>query len=227
MKIPYWFLLSGVGAFVFAPVANYLIDALGWKCSNLIFAALCLVNILNGLVMRPLEAVNDLELQDMASEIQEAEERNKKLSVKNIDPLPTIGENDVFNEAEEGEEVPERNNNLSSSPVKSHIIRNMSLNLPAPGDRMSSTYLRPVHSILSMSAVTTGRSYASLQGVPEKISLSDKGAYLTKGHFFGTPGSWLLKQTNKNVDHIILFWISNNAIDIELVHLLFRWQERK
>ena len=80
--------------------------------------------------MRPLEAVNDLELQDMTSETQEAEERNKKLSVKNIDPLPTIGENDVFNEAEEQEDVPERNNNLSSSPVKSHIIRNMSLNLP-------------------------------------------------------------------------------------------------
>ena len=134
--------------------------------------------------MRPLEAVNDLELQDMTSETQEAEERNKKLSVKNIDPLPTIGENDVFNEAEEQEDVPERNNNLSSSPVKSHIIRNMSLNLPTAGDRMSSSYLRPVHSILSMSAVTTGRSYTNLQGIPEKNSLCDEGAYLTKGHFF-------------------------------------------
>jgi len=29
-----------------------------------------------------------------------------------------------------------------------------------------------------------------IQGVPEKMFLSEKGAYLTKGHFSGTPGIW-------------------------------------
>ena len=35
---------SGVGCFVFAPLANFLLDQYGWKGANLIFAALCFSN---------------------------------------------------------------------------------------------------------------------------------------------------------------------------------------
>ena len=33
---------SGVGTFIFAPLASYLVETFGWKGANLIFAALCL-----------------------------------------------------------------------------------------------------------------------------------------------------------------------------------------
>ena len=33
---------SGVGTFIFAPFATYLLDQYGWRGANIIFAALCL-----------------------------------------------------------------------------------------------------------------------------------------------------------------------------------------
>ena len=46
---------SGVGTFLFAPLATYLLDNYGWKGSNLIFAGLCLNCAVFGALMRPLE----------------------------------------------------------------------------------------------------------------------------------------------------------------------------
>ena len=48
---------SGVGTFVFAPLANFLLDQYGWKGANLIFAALCFNCAVFGALMRPLELV--------------------------------------------------------------------------------------------------------------------------------------------------------------------------
>lgn len=48
---------SGVGCFVFAPLANFLLDHYGWKGANLIFAALCFNCAICGALMRPLELV--------------------------------------------------------------------------------------------------------------------------------------------------------------------------
>ena len=48
---------SGVGCFVFAPFANYLLDLYGWKGANMIFAALCFNCAICGSLMRPLELV--------------------------------------------------------------------------------------------------------------------------------------------------------------------------
>ena len=45
---------SGVGTFLFAPLASYLLDTYSWKTSNLIFASFFLICILCGLVMKPL-----------------------------------------------------------------------------------------------------------------------------------------------------------------------------
>ena len=46
---------SGVGTFLFAPLATQLLEAYGWKGANLIFAGLCLNCAVFGALMRPLE----------------------------------------------------------------------------------------------------------------------------------------------------------------------------
>ena len=46
---------SGVGTFLFAPLATWLIDVYGWRGANLIFAGLCLNCAVFGALMRPLE----------------------------------------------------------------------------------------------------------------------------------------------------------------------------
>ncbi len=48
---------SGVGTFLLAPLATYLLDEYGWKGANLIFAGLCLNCAVFGALMRPLELV--------------------------------------------------------------------------------------------------------------------------------------------------------------------------
>jgi len=149
---------AGIGAFVFAPLANFLVENIGWRNSNLIFSGLCFLNVFCGLVMRPLEVVTNEEANNV--DVPE-DERVKKLSIMNHDPMPTIGENEIFDEEEEDsneEEDDDNNNNaFKVSPTKLHhnnITRNMSLNISQQGDKInrnySTPYLRPVPSVLSM-----------------------------------------------------------------------------
>ena len=44
---------SGVGAFVFAPMTNFLLETHGWQTSNMVFGGLCLLCALCGATMRP------------------------------------------------------------------------------------------------------------------------------------------------------------------------------
>ena len=141
---------AGVGAFVFAPLASYLVDNFGWRNSNLIFAGLAGLNVLCGLVMRPLEAVKvDREMEDAAGD-----ERSKKNSAKTIDPMPTIGEDEIFDEDEEADDFMYNNNNNDPSSVKTQIVRNLSLNNANSGGKFSrnysTPYLRPVPSSFSI-----------------------------------------------------------------------------
>ena len=155
---------AGVGAFVFAPLARYLVETVGWRNSNLIFAGLASLNVFCGLVMRPLEAVTvDRDMDDAAA----AEERNKKNSLKTI--LPTIGEDDILDEEDEevGNDVMTHNNNNNiPSPAKAHIVRNMSLNISSSGDKVtrnySTPYLRPVPSSVSIMSSRDQRMTGSL-----------------------------------------------------------------
>ena len=136
---------AGVGAFVFAPLASHLVESVGWRNSNLMFAGLAGLNVFCGLAMRPLEAVTVRDMEDCAA----GEEINKKNSVKTIDPLPTIGEDEIFDEEEEDGDFMNNNNN-DTSPTKTQIVRNMSLNIATSGDKFSrnysTPYLRPVPS---------------------------------------------------------------------------------
>ena len=90
--------------------------------------------------MRPLEAVSEQseainvdKAGDTNSVISEEKERKKSTAIlQNVDPLPTIGENEVFDEAEEDDFDEELSSN-NNSPIKSshQIHRNMSLNIAA------------------------------------------------------------------------------------------------
>ena len=131
---------AGVGAIVFAPVAASLVARLGWRATNLVFSGLCLLNILCGLVMRPLGAA-PREAGGGAGE-----ERGKKLSVKILDPLPTIGENEVLAEEEEGDDQNNNHPAPAPAPAQLPILRNMSLQLLGGAERRGSVQLRAVTS---------------------------------------------------------------------------------
>ena len=86
--------------------------------------------------MRPLEAVIESTVPDEAGDtVTSAVERKKSTAIlQNVDHLPTIGENEVFDEAEEdGNDYEEQVSSNNNSPVKSfqQIHRNMSLNMSA------------------------------------------------------------------------------------------------
>ena len=155
---------AGAGAFVFAPIANWLVETQGWRTTNLIFSGLCLLNILAGLVMRPLEAVTDSD--QMMVELPDGSRipsDGKTEAVKNI-VLPTIGENEILAEDEEDGkmDINANSDNLVKVPNSVKMHRNMSLNLQVRKDKMtknySSPFLRPVPSslsIMSMAGKTT------------------------------------------------------------------------
>jgi len=46
---------TGIGALSFSPLANYLMDAYGWKIGMYVFAAIMLSCILFGAIMIPLK----------------------------------------------------------------------------------------------------------------------------------------------------------------------------
>ena len=71
---------SGVGTFLFAPIANHLISVSTWQTSNLIFGAICLLCILCGATMRPLQ----LEVE------QGGEEERKDLVRPSVKPRKNI-----------------------------------------------------------------------------------------------------------------------------------------
>ena len=172
---------AGIGAFVFAPLANFLVENIGWRNSNLIFSGLCFVNIFCGLVMRPLEVVTNEEVNVEVPE----DERVKKLSIMNHDPMPTIGENEIFDEEDEdsNEEEDDDNNNTSFkvSPTKVHhnnnITRNMSMNISNQGDKFSrnfsTPYLRPVPSVLSMMSSTERKTSSASIKMVRPMSRAD------------------------------------------------------
>jgi MFS family permease len=65
---------SGVGTFLFAPLATKLLDAYGWKGANLIFAGLCLNCAVFGALMRPLELKAKIVMPEDVDVILEEDE---------------------------------------------------------------------------------------------------------------------------------------------------------
>ena len=172
---------TGVGAFVFAPIANILVETYGWRTTNLVSSGLCLANVLCGLVMRPLEEATGpmmIELPDGSRVSSDGKSQN----MKNIDLLPTIGENDVLDEAEieEEDDVVDINANDSSAKIdKSNgvkIHRNMSLNLQVKAEKInrnhSSPYLRQVRSSLSVMSMA-GKDSAGNKKIVKPMSRLD------------------------------------------------------
>lgn len=104
---------SGVGTFIFAPFATYLLDKYGWRGANIIFAALCLQCAVFGALMRPLtmsvlveeEEEEDecvLKLPDGTIHIQTVDSNGQLSALDEVPspshgrmPLPTITEQGV------------------------------------------------------------------------------------------------------------------------------------
>ena len=176
---------AGAGAFVFAPIANYLVESQGWRTTNLIFSGLCLLNILCGLVMRPLEAVTDSD--EMMVELPDGSRipsDGRTEAMKNIDLLPTIGENEILAEDEEdgrilftSVDINANSDNLIKAPNNVKMHRNMSLNLQVRKDKMtknfSSPFLRPVPSSLSIMSMGGGKATGSPARIVKPMSRRD------------------------------------------------------
>ena len=89
---------SGVGCFVFAPFANYLLKAYGWKGTNLIFAGLFLNCAIFGALMRPLQLViTQTEIIQEVMPVAETEPKRRGSRLTSgivIPPTLIIEEND-------------------------------------------------------------------------------------------------------------------------------------
>jgi len=76
---------SGVGTFLFAPIANHLISVSTWQTSNLIFGAICLLCLLCGATMRPLQ----LEVDSQA--VAEDERKDLVMTLPDGTKVPAGG----------------------------------------------------------------------------------------------------------------------------------------
>ncbi len=73
---------SGVGTFLFAPLATWLLDLYGWRGANLIFAGLCLNCAVFGALMRPLELTIGDEAGNAKDPAEEEEEEANNFTVQ-------------------------------------------------------------------------------------------------------------------------------------------------
>jgi hypothetical protein len=74
-----------VGTFLFAPIANYLVTKYGWETSNLIFGAICLLCLVCGGVMRP------LQLEVVPAEAEEEEIKDMMITLPDGTKVPAGG----------------------------------------------------------------------------------------------------------------------------------------
>jgi MFS family permease len=154
---------SGVGTFVFAPLASFLLDAFGWKTSNLIFAAVCLLCVIFGAMMRPLEEIVEeeeyegqltMELPDgtkVPSSPANLAKRNSIQglpSIRSVGTMPKIAENEAYEPHLEEGDIEEENYIKESPKKKTNIKRNLSVNSTVTNGKInrnfSTPHLRPI-----------------------------------------------------------------------------------
>lgn len=72
-------MISGVGTFLFAPFATWLLSVTDWRGANLVFAGLILICGLFGLLMKPLEVQIDLEDEEEEEDVERGGGKSKNL----------------------------------------------------------------------------------------------------------------------------------------------------
>jgi len=182
---------SGVGTFVFAPLASFLLDAFGWKTSNLIFAAICLLCVIFGAMMRPLEEIIEeeefegngqltMELPDgtkVPSSPANLSNRNSFQglpTIRSVGTMPKIAENEAYEpNLEEEDEDEDHEPYVRESPKKkANIRRNLSVNSAVTSGKInrnfSTPHLRPIQARQD-SMKSTG-SINSLKSSSSKIA---------------------------------------------------------
>lgn len=176
---------SGVGTFVFAPLASYLLDSFGWKTSNMIFASICLLCIIFGAMMRPLEEVVEedaqgadeltLELPD-GTKFPSSSLLSNRSSLQGLPPIrsvgtmPKIAENETYESKNEMHNDNDTDKTSSISPKKNaHLKRNLSASNAIPSGKInrnfSTPHLRPMKiredSLLSIGSNNSLKSSSS------------------------------------------------------------------
>ncbi len=111
---------SGVGCFVFAPLANVLLAHLGWKGANMVFAALCLSCAICGALMRPLELVivtnpQVLESSDKKSPESEPLQQPKSPRIW-VEEAPALREEDEVEIDDGFFDIPTKTDSNPTSP---------------------------------------------------------------------------------------------------------------
>lgn len=180
---------SGVGTFVFAPLASFLLDAFGWKTSNLIFAAICLLCVIFGAMMRPLEEILEeeefegngeltMELPDgtrVPSSPANMSNRNSFQglpTIRSVGTMPKIAENEAYEDQEEEEEEDNDAYTKESPHKKTSIRRNLSVNSAVTSNKInrnfSTPHLRPIRT--RQDSIKSTASNNSLKSSSSKIA---------------------------------------------------------
>ena len=158
---------SGVGAFVFAPLANFLLENYGWQTSNAVFGCICLVTVLCGAVMRPLQLVVEEELR---LELPDGTKLTQAVpATPSAVALPKIIEDKA---CDSFDDIDINANNGKTKKKDKVIHRNMSLNIAPTSSLMnknfSTPHLRPMRyredSVMSsMSSTNNSLKISSLR----------------------------------------------------------------
>jgi len=175
---------SGVGTFVFAPLASFLLDAFGWKTSNLIFAAICLLCVIFGALMRPLEEIAEeeefegqltMELPDGTKVPSSPANLSKRNSIQGMPSIRSVGTMPKITEYEALEPPIEEEEKEEESPTKkAKIRRNLSVhvNSTVKSDKLnrnfSTPHLRPIQ--LRQESMKSTESKDSLKSSCSKIA---------------------------------------------------------
>jgi len=189
---------SGVGTFVFAPLANWLLYSYGWRVSNLVFAAICLLCIIFGALMRPLEEVyiqNNRKDSQIMMELPDGTKVPSTISSSHsFKGLPIIGSVATMAKITEDEEYPEQNEddeNVEKGENKNESLQEAEARKARRERRLSerrfsntrisrnfsSSYLQPVRvrhdSIMSTTSNKSLKGSASSSKLPRPMSRID------------------------------------------------------
>ena len=190
---------SGVGTFVFAPLANWLLVTYGWQTSNLVFGGICLLCIIFGLLMRPLEEV-PLSHEDKESNLLDLPEGTKIQSISNnhsfkglpiirsVATMAKIAEDEEYAENDQYKKVNEMDNESNKdaerrrerrvSERRERRLSERRASMNKMSKNYSASYLQPVRhdSIVSSSSMKGSESEARLARPMSRIDVFYTGS---------------------------------------------------
>jgi len=185
---------SGVGTFVFAPLANWILTNYSWKVSNLVFAAICLLCVMFGALMRPLEEVSvqekkgsqlfSMELPDgtkVPSTISTSHSYKGLPIIRSVATMEKIAEDDEYHDDNKKEVNKEGSKNETAQDVDARRARRerrlseRRQSTTRIGRNYSTPYLQPVRqdSIISSTSIKSLKASESFSKIARPMSRID------------------------------------------------------